>query len=337
MKNPRVLLYDTTAYFPSSPTLLEGMLDLDLRVEFFDEAKYLRPRLISISRRLFSYSRFLFNQLNRDFVRRAAETKPDLIVVVKGSYLRASAIREAKRQSGACLVNFATDDPFNRAVSTPDLLDAVKEYDLYLSTKRNVLSDLVRIGAKRAAFIHFGYKPTVHFPQAPTTEQQQKRFGAEVAFIGGADRDRIPYFERLVHEKPRGVALYGGYWGTVRTLRRFSRGIVQGQDYRMAQSGARIVVALVRAANRDGHAMRTFEIPACGAFMLAERTDEHADLFIEGKEAAFFNGVEEFIDKIDYYLNHEDERLRIAKSGHERIVKGNHRYADRVSELLSML
>ena len=130
------------------------------------------------------------------------------------------------------------------------------------------------------------------------------------------------------------LALYGGLWNRDRHLGRYFRGPVRGRDFRMALGGAKIVVNLVRRENRDDHVMRTFEGPACGAFMLHERTESHLEIFREEKEAAFFESSDELIDKVRYYLTHEHERERIRQAGHARTLRGGNSYRDRLEQIL---
>jgi spore maturation protein CgeB len=75
----------------------------------------------------------------------------------------------------------------------------------------------------------------------------------------------------------------------------------------------------LREQNKDSHNVRSLEIPGFGGFLLTQRSKEQAEeLFIEGKEIACFETVEELRGKIRYYIEHEDERLAIAAAGLER-------------------
>ena len=80
---------------------------------------------------------------------------------------------------------------------------------------------------------------------------------------------------------------------------------------------------------------RSIEIPACGGFMLAEQTDEHLELFEEGKEVEFFENENELLDKINYYLSHPEERKKIAAAGRKRCLKSGYSNQDRMNEMFA--
>jgi len=257
-------------------------------------------------------------------------------LVCKGAYIAPDTLVNIKAETGAALANYATDDPFNPKVSTPELVEAIQIYDMYACTKRAIMHDVVRMGCRNLIYSPFAYKPSVHFPELPISESDRARFCSDVAFIGGCDADRVLFFKTLIKAIPSlNLALYGGFWNRSLSLRRYWRGFVVGREYRMALLGAKIVVNLVRRANRDGHVMRSFEIPACGAFMLAERTDEHQDLFAECRESAYFDSADELAEKVKYYLAREEERLAIAARGHEAVTQGRHTYRDRLLQIIN--
>jgi spore maturation protein CgeB len=194
-----------------------------------------------------------------------------------------------------------------------------------------------RAGCREVTYLPFAYEPSLHFPEAPATAEEAEHFRSDVVFVGGADRDRVPYFEALLDDVP-GLCLhlYGGYWDRYPRLRHCYRGVALGRDYRLALACTKVALCLVRRSNRDGHVMRTFELPACRTFMLAERTEEHLDLFEDGKEAGYFGTPEELVEKTRSYLSDDAERTRIAEAAFRKVRGGKHTYQDRLSSMLAI-
>jgi len=68
---------------------------------------------------------------------------------------------------------------------------------------------------------------------------------------------------------------------------------------------------------------------------LAERSQEHQQLFAEGREAEFFSSVEELIDKARFYLSHDRERERIAAAGRERCRVSGYSNEARMAQIIA--
>jgi spore maturation protein CgeB len=75
-----------------------------------------------------------------------------------------------------------------------------------------------------------------------------------------------------------------------------------GKDYREAVWRSKINLSFITHSNQDEFVHKSFEIAACGGFLLAERSAGHEARFVEGEEAVFFTGFEECAEKIARYL-----------------------------------
>jgi len=337
----RILYVETTAYWPSSAHFLEALETRagrsELQFEFFDEARIAGNDRSIVRRalaRVSGVSSFA-GELNAALIERSRAFRPTVLLIAKGAWISPATLRRIKREVGALLVNWATDDPFNPVVASDDLVQSISLYDLYLCPRRAMIDDAIRSGCPRAVFVPFGYKPEIHFPECPASDQERARFDCDVAFVGGADRERAAVFAEIVRELPElKLHCYGGYWNRWPRLRRYARGFATGRDFRLALGGSKIAINLVRHANRDDNVMRSFEIPACGAFMLSERTPTHGSIFRDGVDAVLFDSTAELIAKIRIFLDDESRRRAIAASGHERIVGGRHTYSDRLDSIL---
>ena len=55
--------------------------------------------------------------------------------------------------------------------------------------------------------------------------------------------------------------------------------------------------------------MRSIEVPGCGGIMLAPRTKDHEAFFEEGKEAFYYNDVNELVEQASKILEVGDKEV----------------------------
>lgn len=122
-----------------------------------------------------------------------------------------------------------------------------------------------------------------------------------------------------------------------------TKGSLKDEDVLKLFQTSKINIGLTRYAIDDpdqiGHChikLRDFEVPMSGGFYLVEKAPDYDQMFIDGKEIVTWQTFPELLEKIHYYLKHDDEREKIAAAGQKRAMR-DHTWQIRLNELFKEL
>ncbi len=256
------------------------------------------------------------------------ETFFDVIWLDKPLSLKDITIKYLKNKySSAIFVYNTEDDMMQKHNQSKYFLNSIKYIDIFFTTKSyNLLkNELPSLGAKNIYFFNNTFDYKFHRPIQLSKEDKSK-FSCDVSFIGTYEKDRAKVMLYLAENGIK-IRLYGNGWkhflGKNKNLEIMNK-TIYGDDFIKGIVASRINISFLRKANRDVQTNRTMEIPACEAFMITERTEEHISLFQEGIEAEFFDSKKELLEKIIYYLSHEKERAEIANNARLRCLNSGY-------------
>jgi len=278
---------------------------------------------------------------NDDILAAADHVHPHVMLTVKGNFIAAETLRALHRR-GIFTVNYYPDRDFQHDGMRSD---AIEEYDLVATTKSYQLPWLrERLGADRVAMVHHGYVPQVH--RRRTLPGETPRFLWDIGFIGNASPDKLAWLEPIARNLgDRSMIVVGNRWqqqaaGTPVAPYVFG-GPLHGDQFARAIEHTRVNIAVHHGPGgaqgwHDAVSTRTFEIPACGGFMLHIDNEEVRTLFEPGREVELFANPEELAAKIGQYLADEPARRSIAYAGHARTVPA-YSYHARAGELEHLL
>lgn len=311
---------------------LRALRDLGVNAELFDTHNYIPANLAGRFQQRYLLGPHI-NNVNRMVLKRVREMRPDVAHFYQGHHYTAETIAEIAK------ITFTSglhcDDPLGR----PDrreyrlLSKAFPNYDGYHVNRLCNVAEAAAAAIKRVRVLMMYYIPWMHYP-AKLEGLEQEKWGSDVVYAGHSEPDlRVECLSRAVRAGIR-CRIFGGAaeWRSVlaRDVMRKIQPIIyaRGADYRRALCAAKIGACFFSKWNRDQYTARSWEIPACGTFLLSERTPAMQDFYREGKEAEFFRDADEFIDKVRFYLRDETARKRIAAAGYARVVaSGNDIYS----------
>lgn len=196
----------------------------------------------------------------------------------------------------------------------------------------------------RIEYVPIGVDPELYRPVSLSAEEQ-KRYGCDVCFIGGLSQQFHQSRRAMVEFALRqgvDMKVWGGYRQHFidSPILNVWQGQIWGEEQVKALCAARIGLNFhVDHAPGEldrGLNVRAFELAACGVFQLLQRVPSVSQFFEEGREIVCFDTKEEMVEKIRYYLSHEDERRRIAEAARQRVLR-DHTWRQRVTRIVDLM
>lgn len=278
----------------------------------------------------------LVRELTLEAKRLADTFRPDGVFVFKGNAVHPELIHFYKAR-GIPVVNFYPDVSF--LAHGPYIPRALPLYDHIFTTKSWGIADMQQqLGVKNASFLEHGFDPEMDHP-LPLSDAERANYNCDVVFIGTWSPKKEKLLAHLKSALPEvRLKIWGCQWE-----KSASPGLVSSivgdeilsEEYSKVLRSASICLGILSeerkgASSGDLITSRTFNIPACGAFMLHERNVEALRYFNEDEEAAFFATPDELVERISFYLQNPERRAAVAKNGRQRCLKSDYSIDDRM-------
>ena len=275
--------------------------------------------------------------INKKVLKLVKTWSADVLFVDNKSYVTASTLKKIRSLSPSIkIINLITDDPITHKMAWRLSLNSAKYYDILFVQRAVNIQELKNYGAKRVELCYRSFDCNYH-RKIDLLNHDKIKYKNQIGFIGNYEKEREDYIAHLIKNGLHVTVVGGGWekgahWDVIKPY--YGGPPLFGDEYVKFINGLDIALHFLRHENRDEQDSRTFEIPACGTFMIAEFSEVHKDLFSENKEAIFFSSKDELLTKILYYIGNPEERQKIAEGGYHRCLTSGYDHHARLQYVL---
>jgi len=264
-----------------------------------------------------------YAHLNHGLLAEVEKYHPEIVFTVQRDYeIWTETLAAIQRRGEAALVTWTTDDSFKFHKVSKYIGPF---YDAISTTYEYRVPDYKAAGIEGVYFTQWAANS--HWLNPPMRAQNCRY---PVSFIGASYGARSKVVEKLelagIH-----VECFGFGWpnGSVSTEQIPS--IMRNSVISLNFSAG----FMSDAGNDRQIKARTFEVPGAGGFLLTDAAPGMDGVYRLGQEIEVYDGFDELERKIKYYLQHPDERDRIAHAGYLRTATC-HTYERRLEGLLRL-
>lgn len=281
---------------------------------------------------------------SQDFTGEARRLRPDFVLVLNGMDVSVEEI-DTIRAEGIRTAIWLTDDPYYTDIT----LKLVPHYNYVFTLELECVAFYRARGIAETHYLPFAANAAVFRPKIIPIKYRK-----DVSFIGSGYWNRIAIFDRIApYLASKKSYISGIWWKRLRKYKLLSSKIdlnkwMGAEETASFYNGAKIVINMHRshddsAFNNNSKLVpaaspnpRTFEIAGCGTLQLTDIRSDLIRFYKPNRDIVTYASPEELIQKLDYYLHHEEERRAIALNALKRTME-EHTYPHRLSQMLSIV
>ena len=235
-------------------------------------------------------------------------------------------------------VFYSGDDPDSSEVCSKPY---VKHYDHVFAAGVNFDEDtkitekFLKWGAKRADWWPLGFRGNRYNPNLTLEDIYQKERDIDLVFVGGVlSKKRRGYLIKLKHAFPQ-MKIFSKNFRTrkyripINLYFTVKTGTWCWGEYlphdQLASLYQRVKIGINIHWSYGPSNIRTYQLPANGVMQICDCPEGLNQVFKVGKEVVVHHSIDEAIDLIQYYLDNDEERKKIAAEGFKRAIKDYNR------------
>lgn len=207
-------------------------------------------------------------------------------------------------------------------------------YDLFISSFPPTIEYFRKKGIN-AELNRLGFEPSV------ISGLKSMEEGFDVTFVGSfhsVHTSRVTWLEKLCNQLPQ-IKIWGNGIERLSSnspIRKCYIGPAWGREMYQILANSKITLNHHGDIPPYANNCRIYEATGVGTLLITDWKENLHEMFEPGKEVVAYKTSDECTESVKYYLEHDEERETIAKSGQERAV-GEHNYYKRMQELVNII
>lgn len=291
-------------------------------------------KLISIQSQLY----FLFQQTKigrklefTSFKKFVSRDKVDLVISCH-DFLNPTQVKWLKKSKDCKVVLWFPDaiSNFGRAM----FLDS--EYDALFFKEPFIVNILRNEFNKKAYYLPEACNPLRH-KKVHLIKEDYDKYNCEITTAGNMHTARAAFFKNL---QEYDVKIWGNpapsWMDTAGIYSMIQNTFVSNEEKSKAFACSKIVVNNMHPTEIHGANVRLFEIAATGSFQICNYRKGLEELYEIDNELIVFKTINEFHDKVKYYLANDKLRKDIADRAYLRTIR-DHTYENRLQQMIKIV
>ena len=311
----------------TSKSRFDGLKALGNEVAYFD---YFEQSITS-ERWFQRLEKFHINHLNQraintKLIKKIKNNMPEMLWIDKGTSILKDTLKEIKKiNKDVIIIHHCTDDVSLSAHNFKNYLDSLNYYDAHFTCNKYNINELEGISSSKFFYNELGYDHNIFKPS-----NDEKKY--DLFFIGHHEPDYEKYVSKLINLNLRFFLGGPGWQRSELPKSKISFNNFDEKLYHKVIKQSRAGLGLYSSWNRNITSSRIFEIPASKAALIVKRNSFIEQLYVEDKEAIFFDNDKELSEKIDFFINQPNILNEIAENGYKRCLQNKCSWENRIYE-----